>query len=122
MDVISFSAVNEAVTDDLLDGNAMLAWKNLVVKYKSKINATKMQLKQEFAQSSLDKTKKYPDEWITVLKCLQQRLKTMRHIISDEDLIMHILNNLPDEYKSLVEQMEMILGTSLMLKIPRDKI
>ena len=46
----------------------------------------------------------------------------MRHIIFDEDLMMHILNNLPDEYQSLVEQMEMILGSSLTLEILRDRI
>ena len=62
MDEISFSTVDEAKTKELPDGNAELAWKNLVAKYKPTTCTTKTKLKHEFTHSSLDNTKKDPDK------------------------------------------------------------
>ena len=53
MDEVSFDAVDEAIKNQLLDGNATLVWKNLVAKYEPKMSATKIQLKREFTQSCL---------------------------------------------------------------------
>ena len=34
------------------------------------------------------------------------KLKSMGHIVLDKDLIIHLLNYLPEEYESKVEQLE----------------
>ena len=36
----------------------------------------------------------------------------MNHTISDEDLMIHILNNVPEEYNNLVEMLEDQLGNT----------
>ena len=96
-DEVSFGAVDEAVTDELPDGDACLAWKNLNAKYEPKMAASLVILKKEFADSALEDSTKDPDEWIADLERLRQRMKTLKAPIADEDFIIHVLNNLPIE-------------------------
>ena len=103
---IGFSIVDEAVIDELPDGDACLAWKNLEKKFQPSSSANKVQLRKQFNSSKLSDVLKDPDEWITKLEILRKRLKKMGTIINDEDLMIHILNNLPMEYDNVVEAME----------------
>ena len=106
-DEVSFGAVDEAVTSVLPDGDAAKAWANLTAKYEPKTTASKVQLKREFNLCILDNVSKDPDEWISDLERIRQRLKVMKSEINDTDLMIHILNNLPPEYESLVEKLEL---------------
>ena len=54
----------------------------------------------------MKKNTKDPEEWITELEELRDFLEDMGLIMSDEDLMIHILNHLPSEYELQVEQME----------------
>lgn len=47
-----------------------------------------------------------PDTWITSLELKRRRLKTLGTTIEDDDMILHILNNLPREYETVVELCE----------------
>ena len=69
-DEVCFGAVDDAKMNDLPDGDVALAWKNLVVKYELKTSMTKIQLKHEFNQSSLEDIEKDPDELIADLEYL----------------------------------------------------
>ena len=40
-----------------------------------------------------------PSEWILELEELQDRLEEMNHAISDEDMMVHIISNLPKNYE-----------------------
>ena len=99
---ISFAIVEKLVTDDLPTGDANLAWKKLKKKFNPQTSANKLKFKRQFTKSSLTDWKQDPDNWITELDILQTQLEEIEHTISDKDFMIHILNNLPTEYKSKV--------------------
>jgi len=53
------------------------------------------QLQLEFSKSELTDVQKDPEEWMTELEIIQSRLKSMSYEISEEQLMVHVLNNLP---------------------------
>jgi hypothetical protein len=83
---------------------------NLNTKYQPTTSATKVQLKLEFAQSCLTDANTVPDEWIATLERIRQRLSDMKAPISDEDMMVHVINNCPKEYDTLIETMENEIG------------
>ena len=122
---VCFGAVDEAITEDLPDGDAKLAWDNLKARYESTTGASKIQLKKEFSDSRLEDVETDPDEWIADLERIRQRLKTMEAPITDTDFMVHILNNLTVEYENLVESMEVELEDTvnpLTVKILRERL
>ena len=122
---VSFGAVDEAISTSFPDGDAHQAWNNLKARYESDTPSTKIQLKKEFNTSALTDTNTDPDEWIADLERIRQRLKTLKSEITDEDLIIHILNNLPEEYENMVEAMEIELEDKtnpLKLKTVRERL
>ena len=50
---IGFSIVDEAVTEELPDGDAELAWKELQRRFEADTSADKVKLKKEFSTSKL---------------------------------------------------------------------
>ena len=103
---IGFAIVDEATSEDLPDGDARLAWINLEKKFQPSTSANKVQLRKEFNASKLNSWSQDPDEWITKLEIKRKRLIKMGTEINDEDLMIHILNNLPSEYDNVAEAME----------------
>jgi len=49
---------------------------------------------------------KDPETWISKLEVIRKRLKKMGNEISNDDMMIHIMNNLPQEYDTVVEAME----------------
>lgn len=98
-DEIVFGIIDEA------GGDPAVAWKNLEEKFEPKTGASKVQLKLEFQQSKLN-IEDDPDEWMTNLELLRRKLKVLQVEIDDEDMILHILNNLPKEYENTIEMCE----------------
>ena len=103
---VPFNIVDKAVTADLPDGDAAKAWKDLSKKYDSKTGMTVVSLSEQYNKSKLKNTKMDPDEWIVYLEILQSRLEGMNYIISEKQLIIHILHNVPDDYDNIVEDLE----------------
>ncbi len=46
------------------------------------------------------------DPWLTALELKRRRLKTLGATMEDDDVIIHILNNLSREYETVVELCE----------------
>ncbi len=44
-----------------------------------------------------------PDPWITKVESLKRRLWSLGVTISDEDVILHILRNIPREFATTIE-------------------
>ena len=105
-DPVSFSAVDEALTGDLPDGDAYVAWKNLMVKFKPQTATAKAHLRLEYQRSKLVDATMDPAEWISKLERLRFRLESLGVIVDDDDFVVHILNNLPKEYDTVVEVLE----------------
>ena len=103
---ITFGIIDESISADFPDGDARLAWKNLQDKFEPNTGAAKVQLKQEFHQLKLSSVEEDPDVWLTQLELKRRRLKTLGATIEDDDLILHILNCLPQEYETVMELCE----------------
>ena len=104
-DEISFGAVDEAISDEYPDGNCQEAWSNLLDKYEPRTTTTKVELKKKFAEMKLPQGSD-PDIWINKLEQVRQLLRNTGHKMSEEDLLIHILNNMTIEYETLVERLE----------------
>ena len=105
-DLVNFNLVDKACTNDLPDGDARQAWENLLNKHEPSSAATKVNLKMELSQSKMTDIKNDPDEWVTGLELLRIKLSKLKVKISDVDLIIHIINNLPDAYEAVCDQIE----------------
>ncbi len=101
---VSFGIVDGSVSEDFPDGDARLAWNNLQTRYEPNTGAAKVQLKQEFYLMKLESADQ--DPWLTVLELKRRRQKTLGATMEDNDVIIHILNNLPREYETVVELCE----------------
>ena len=93
---VVFGIIDEA------DGSAKDAWEGLKSKFEPRNGAMKVQLKWEFQQMKLDEDED-PDEFFTKIELLRRRLKNLKIDISDEDVMIHILNNTLKMYENTVE-------------------
>ena len=66
-------------------------------------NAKKMKLIKQLNESRMKKNED-PDVWITNMEHLQQRIAECGKTIDDNELIMHILYQLPTEYDNINDQ------------------
>ena len=107
---VAFSIVRGSKTEDLKDGCALTAWTRLNDKYESKSAPSRLKLKKEFNTSKLENARSDPDVWLTKLEDLRVQLATVGKMMSDEDLLEHALNNLPDAYESVVTKLEDKIG------------
>lgn len=105
---IAFSLVKNCKTSAYPEGNCKLAWDRLVAKYAPKTAPSLLKLKKKFANSKLHHRDDHPDEWITELESLRTEMESI-HIstaMADIDFMIHILNNLPEEYDVVLDGME----------------
>eukprot|EP00956_Cyclotella_meneghiniana_P039716 scaffold177807_cov69-Cyclotella_meneghiniana.AAC.1 len=107
---VAFNLVENAVTPDNPEGNCKIAWDRLINKYAPKTAPSYIQLKKEFANSKLKSAEHNPDDWITDLEFYRTQMNNVKiqgkTDMSDIDLIIHILSNLPEEYEVVVSKME----------------
>ena len=69
---------------------------------------------QEFMKCNLEHYKNDPDEWLMKLETLKWNLKSHGHEIKEEDMMVHILHNLPVEYKNTIEIIEIELESEFL--------
>jgi hypothetical protein len=119
-DDVSFCIVDAACTTELPRGCAKTAWDGLVAKFEPKTSASKVKLWRQFAECVLEDSSKHPEEWIAELDRIRQLLIGVNSPISDEDLIVHILNNLPKEYETVVEAMEREIDVLLLSELREE--
>jgi gag-polypeptide of LTR copia-type/Zinc knuckle len=116
---ICLGLVNTSISEELPEGDAHLAWKNLISKYAPVTKFSLIKTKKEFTDSKLEDITQDPDEWIQSLEILRQRLAVLGHPVSEMDLIIHIVHNLPEEYENTVEFIQNELEDS---EISLDKV
>jgi hypothetical protein len=103
---VSFGIVDSSQINEQGNGDAKTAWTRLCERLQPKTSATKIQLKSQFNRNKLKSVDQDPEEWITELELIRQRLKEMNSHMDEDDFLMHILNNLTEEYESVVESSE----------------
>jgi hypothetical protein len=79
-----------------------------------------MTIKRDFSQFSL-KRERDPEDWINQLLLMNRRLEGMGYKMSEMEIIIHILNNLPREYESVVERIEGYLDNGLTVDLDKVK-
>ena len=67
-DNISFALVETAKSENLPDGDVVLAWKNLLTRYEPKQYGTLLELKRSFMTKSLHECKNNPDTFYLELE------------------------------------------------------
>ena len=100
---ITFNIMDKAITTDLTDGDASLAWKILSDKYNSKSLTVVVVLCNKFNKEKLTSLSVNPEDWIVELEILQTRLSNMKYPITDKHLMVHIMYILPKEYDSVIK-------------------
>jgi gag-polypeptide of LTR copia-type len=110
----AFRIIYNARTTELPSGDAALAWSRLKTRFEPQTGATLTQLKWEFTSSKLQKGES-PDEWIEKLESLRTKIEQIlgKPNIDDTDMMLHILNNLPDDYDIIVDQATRELSNKL---------
>ena len=109
-DEVSFGCVSSAKTTALPKGDASLAWKTLKEKFESTTATSKVQARRQFANCRM-KSGQDPDVWLMNLERYRARLKdTFKTTMDDEDMMIHIINNLSRDYDDLIASFELQLG------------
>jgi gag-polypeptide of LTR copia-type len=101
--------VDSSRSELMSDGDARLAWTNLVQKFTPTTKSNLIETKREFVESRLEDIWIKPDIWIQGLETLRRRLEILGHKISEMDLIIHIIHYLPSEYETTIEFIEIEL-------------
>ena len=100
--------VEGSVTEGLPNGDAGLAWRNLCRKYEPNTRMSLVSLKKEFAECKLEDVNSDPEVWVRELEHLHLRIRGVNaeNALTDEDMMAHILANLPVEYSELITTVE----------------
>jgi hypothetical protein len=102
---VAFNLVKGFKNKDYADGNARMAGGRLKNKFEPSSAPSLVKLEKQFRQCSLKKGQD-PDIWITELEDYRMRLEELGSSISDNQFILHILNNMMDDYDLQLAMME----------------
>ena len=105
-DEVCYGIVLNSKPDHLPKGDARMAWLALLEKFEPNDGAAMVELKQKFNTSKLENTTDDPEIWINQLEQIRRRLKGLGHAITDLDLALHLLTNLPETYETTIELAE----------------
>lgn len=124
-DVVNFTLIKSSISTNLPNGDATAAWKKLMNKHEPSTTANKSTLIQKFYDSKLTKVDKDPDEWIAKLELIQAKLGVMKHVITEEQLMVHIIHSIfVSEYDGILDQLqnEFDAGNKVDLNIIKDRL
>ena len=119
---IAFGLVNQAKTDKHHDGDAYMAWTNLTNRYAPNATSDLIQISTNFNKCGMKNNRSDPDEWFIQLDLLRHRMTAIDPAFTkkDEELIAHVIANLPNEYSeviTVVKGMDKITLTEVKAKI-----
>jgi hypothetical protein len=89
-------------------------------KFEPRNSSNLITIKREFSQCAL-KRERDPEDWINQLLLMNRRLEEMGYKMLEMEIIVHILNNLPQEYESVVGKIERDLDNGLTVDLDKVK-
>ena len=107
-DDVSFGAIDELVLKALPGGDAAATWANLTERFKPNMTSSLIAIKHKFTQSKLNGDKD-PNTWVAKLQQLRACIVHLGGAMSNKDLILHVLNNLPLSYNFFIVNWKMNL-------------
>jgi hypothetical protein len=107
-DTTGFQAIRNAVSNDLPNGCARTAWKNLLRIFQPKTKTHKFELEQAFNDCKYQKETRNPDDWFTELEQFRVLLKEDHAFVIDDDrMIQHIVYNIkPKSFHNLITMLK----------------
>ena len=108
--LVAFKLVKKSKSKDYEAGNIATSWANLKRKYAPKTAPTKISVENEYTKMKM-KAGEDPDIFITSMEFLVERLEELGKSVSEEDLIIRILNSLPEGYEIEISQLEEKMGS-----------
>jgi gag-polypeptide of LTR copia-type len=106
---VAFNLIKGCKSKNYSDGNAAVARERLKNKYEPISAPSLVKLEKQFRELSLKKDED-PEVWITELENLRVRLEAMDSSISENQFMIHILNNLTSDYELQLAMMERRVG------------
>ena len=103
---LPYDLVSLAKTDELPDGCARDAWERLAGEYDLTEGEDKITLLSMFQQNQLEDVRSNISVGLTSMAIQVNKLKKLNHVLDEEYQITHILESLPREYSSVVEQVK----------------
>ena len=115
VDGIAFGIVELARMDENEDGNAFLAWSNLLAFYTPRAKQDLIKLTGEFTNCVYDSKLNNLEEWFVKLEVLRNKIKAINASFANQDmeLIAHIMKSLPKEYSEVITTIEGIHDLTL---------
>ena len=92
---ISFTIVENAVSEELPKGDLKKAWERLERRWNPKTREDNVEVYTKFLNYKLENTRQRPMDWIAFMEKKRSELMDTGHIMSDETFITHLLNSLP---------------------------
>jgi hypothetical protein len=109
---VAFNIIRRCKTKDYPDGNGAIAWERLKNKYEPVSAPSMVKLERQFRELSLKKGQD-PEIWITELEDLCVKLENMGSCITENQFMIHILNNLTSDYDLQLALMERRVGDAV---------
>jgi hypothetical protein len=94
---VAFNIIRACKTKDYPDGNGAIAWERLKNKYEPVSAPSMVKLEKQFKELSLKKGQD-PEVWITELEGLCIKLENMGYCITENQFMIHALNNFTSDY------------------------
>ena len=111
----AFSLISECRTPDNPKGDATSAWEKLKHKYEPSTAPSYIKLNRKFVNSKLTGDMN-PDNWITELEGMRHDMNNViingKSMMTEIDLIIHIVSSVPDDYDIPVSILEDLLMSS----------
>ena len=92
---ISFTIVQNAVSEELPSGDLRKAWERLERRWNPNTREDKVEVYTKFLNYKLENTRQRPMDWIAFMEKKRADLMNTGPIMSDETFITHLLNSLP---------------------------
>ena len=100
---ISLNIVENAISEELTNGDLKKAWERLERRWNPKTREDKVEVYTKFLNYKLENTRQRPMDCITFMEKKRAELMNTGHIMDDEKLITHLLNSLPQtEYEGAI--------------------
>ena len=103
---LPYDLVSLARTEEVPDGCSRNAWERLTSEYDLTEGEDKITLLSMFQQNQLEDVRTNITVWLTSMAIQVNKLKKLNHVLDEEYQITHILECLPREYSSVVEQVK----------------
>jgi hypothetical protein len=102
---IAFAIVKNSKTEGMPNGDLHLVYCRLKKKFEPSTTPQLMQLTKTFHSKVLGKHQD-PDTYITEMESLRIKLVQLNHNITEQALILHVLNNLNEQYDMEIKMLE----------------